>query len=77
MSQTTREVCVLASFKDNDGTEREKGDVFSVAYETERQRRTVNALLHRGFLTFDVETAKEYLDEEKKPAAKKTAAKKP
>lgn len=70
----TREVFVLADFTDRDGTVHEKATVFTVAYETERQRQAVNQLMHRGFLTLDVRGAQKHTADPAK-AAKKTAAK--
>lgn len=58
MSQS-REVFVLSAFR-----EHAKGEVFQVAYETDRQRQAVNELIHRGFLTFEVETARQYFEAE-------------
>lgn len=60
MSPDSREVYVLSDFKDSLGNERVKGEVFVVAYTNERQRRQVNALVHRGYLTFDVAGAQQH-----------------
>lgn len=56
-NQETRQVCVLTPFTDREGTERAKGDVFAAAYANARQRQAVNEMIHRGFLTFDVDQA--------------------
>lgn len=88
---TTRDACVLAPFTDHEGSDHAKGDVFSVAYETDRQRQAVNQLIHRGFLTFEVKTAQHYLGspegsestdpeisgEVKPPAPRSTSRRKP
>lgn len=60
MSNTTREVAVLADFKDPTGIQRQRGEVFTVAYETEPQRKKVNELMYRGFITLDLEAAKAF-----------------
>jgi bisphosphoglycerate-independent phosphoglycerate mutase (AlkP superfamily) len=69
--QATREVFVLAEFTDRDGTTHAKESVFTVVYETDRQRQAVNQLVHRGFITFDVKNAKRHTS----TSTKKTAAK--
>jgi hypothetical protein len=73
---TTREVAVLADFTDSQGEQRKRGEEFTVAYDTDRQRREVNALVYRGFLTLDVAEAKKHFEEDEAKAAKKTTAKK-
>lgn len=71
MSQPeTREVCVLSDFRDRDGTDHQRGSTFQVAYANERQRRAVNELIHRGFLTFEVAKAQKHLANQAKEAKK-------
>jgi hypothetical protein len=80
---TTREVAVLADFIDAGGEQRHRGDVITVAYDSDRQRREVNSMVYRAFLTLDVDEAKKHFEEdeakkaeaEKKAEPKKTAAK--
>lgn len=62
----TRTVAVLADFIDENGSQHKRGEVFEAAYVNERQRRSVNERIHRGFLTFDIESAKSYLEESPK-----------
>jgi hypothetical protein len=69
MSSTTREVFVLADFKDH-----KRGDVFTVAYETDRQRLEVNEMIHRGFLTLEVRAAREHQEQEQRRSARKQRA---
>jgi hypothetical protein len=57
--QTNREVCVLATFHGDDGVEHQRGEVFSVTYQTQRQRQYINQMIYRGFLTFDLASAKD------------------
>ena len=57
--QMNREVCVLAEFTDPEGVTHEPGEVFTVAYQTNRQRHRVNQMVFRGFLTFDLASAKD------------------
>jgi hypothetical protein len=67
MSQkSTREVFVLAPFQDRTGTDHAKSEVFTVAYETDRQRAEVNEMIHRGFLTFDVAGARRFAEAEQR-----------
>lgn len=76
MAKTTREVFVLADFRDRTGTERSKGEVFTVNYETDRQRTEVNEMIHRGFLTLDVASARRHAqatkDREERVQARKS-----
>lgn len=58
--QTTREVAVLAPFRDAEGNDRVKGETFTVAYATDRQRMAVNRMVYRGFISFDLALATEY-----------------
>jgi hypothetical protein len=72
---TTRDVAVLADFTDAGGEERHRGETITVAYETERQRREVNSMVYRGFLTLDVAEAKKHFEEDEAKAAKKATKK--
>lgn len=63
--QETREVYVLVEFKDSDGQVRQVGDTFKAAYRTDRQRRRVNEMVSRGFLTLDVESAQKHAAKKK------------
>lgn len=61
MSDTeTREVYVLVPFVGPDGEEIPRDSTITVAYATERQRRKVNSMVFRGFITFDVKGAKKH-----------------
>lgn len=74
-----REVYVLADFTGLDGKDHKRKDILTVAYETPQQRREVNTLVYRGFLTLDVAAAKEHAEseEDQEPEeSKKTTAKK-
>lgn len=70
-AKDTREVFVLADFKDRSGTQHAKGEQMTVAYATDRQREEVNAMVHRGFLTLEVAQARRTAEAESRRQARK------
>lgn len=62
----TREVFVIADFKDRAGNSHAKGEVINVAYATDRQRGEVNEMVHRGFLTLEVAEARKHAEAEQR-----------